>query len=114
LEENEERMVRYVLDQSYAASTIPQTLNKDRVLDLDVREYQGKKEKFTTCMICQEDFENGVQVPNIECGHLFHQNCLGEWVKQKPTCPFCDLTLPTIITSRGSKRRREGSAVDDS
>ena len=29
------------------------------------------------------------KVLKTECGHLFHENCLNEWLKIKAECPSC-------------------------
>ena len=36
-------------------------------------------------MICLKDGCNCVG----KCGHLFHKNCLTEWLKRKSNCPVC-------------------------
>ena len=35
-----------------------------------------------TCSVCLCDFETGTSVKRIpECKHVFHENCLGDWLK---------------------------------
>ena len=47
-----------------------------------------KIEKFLTCSICQEIFDDPYR---ITCGHTFCKNCLNQWEKQSRNglCPLC-------------------------
>ena len=47
-----------------------------------------KIEKFLTCSICQEIFDDPHR---ITCGHTFCKNCLNQWEKQSRNglCPLC-------------------------
>jgi hypothetical protein len=29
------------------------------------------------------------------CGHLFHKDCLAQWLPLAPTCPTCRSELPS-------------------
>lgn len=40
------------------------------------------------CSICCKTYDNG-QVMALECGHIFHRNCLTQWFKLGTTCPKC-------------------------
>lgn len=42
------------------------------------------------CAICFE--EVGVLSAKLECGHVFHGNCLKQWLEYKPNCPCCRRT----------------------
>ncbi|CAH8387815.1 unnamed protein product [Eruca vesicaria subsp. sativa] len=50
-----------------------------------------KGDKETQCSICIEDLSKSqqsiIKMPN--CLHIFHQNCLFEWLSQKNSCPLC-------------------------
>jgi len=49
-------------------------------------------EENKICAICQFDFENGnfVRKLTIVCTHLFHRDCIDEWLRnQQHTCPIC-------------------------
>ncbi|KAK0666870.1 hypothetical protein QBC41DRAFT_338799 [Cercophora samala] len=39
------------------------------------------------CPICYGEMEAAAEVP--ACGHIFHGECLGVWLKWSDTCPIC-------------------------
>lgn len=44
-----------------------------------------------TCAICYEGFESADSRPLKLpiCNHLYHENCIKEWLKLRSTCPNC-------------------------
>ncbi|CAD8089377.1 unnamed protein product [Paramecium sonneborni] len=40
------------------------------------------------CTICLEDSGNPVEI-QLECGHVFHQECISEWLSREKHCPVC-------------------------
>ncbi|KAL9237887.1 hypothetical protein vseg_012384 [Gypsophila vaccaria] len=47
------------------------------------------EEKQTHCSICQDKFKKRVRVTPLDCGHVFHPNCIEAWLEHKNTCPLC-------------------------
>ena len=47
------------------------------------------KLKEKKCIICLENFKNGDESTTVPCFHIFHPNCIGEWLKKHNTCPIC-------------------------
>ena len=45
------------------------------------------------CVICLEDFKNHDKAIILPCIHLFHKNCIKNWLKKKNTCPICKFKL---------------------
>ena len=46
------------------------------------------------CCICLERLEAGARVTRIkECKHVYHKQCLREWVSTRPSCPMCRKSL---------------------
>ncbi|MCO5578058.1 hypothetical protein L7F22_031896 [Adiantum nelumboides] len=41
------------------------------------------------CSICQEEFEKGIELGVLECGHSHHIACIKQWLLQKNQCPIC-------------------------
>ena len=74
---------------------------KKQDLFLEMDEYQYKhilkyeSRKETSCAICLEDFK-GIDIIKAfyKCEHIFHKNCLKNWLKRSNVCPLCkhDLT----------------------
>lgn len=41
------------------------------------------------CPICLSQVEDGKEVTELRCTHVFHKVCLESWFAQKITCPIC-------------------------
>ncbi|KAK8802559.1 hypothetical protein WA171_006238, partial [Blastocystis sp. BT1] len=42
------------------------------------------------CTICLDTLKKGEAIKTLPCKHIFHQNCIDEWLKQgKAVCPMC-------------------------
>jgi len=51
-----------------------------------------KKEKnreFFQCIICMEEFQEKEKVKVLPCAHIFHINCIKQWLLKQKSCPFC-------------------------
>lgn len=42
-----------------------------------------------SCCICCEFLLPDNDLVHLKCGHIFHENCLAEWMKRSKTCPQC-------------------------
>lgn len=90
----------------------PRNTNLDDVLlvlDIDISHYdppskekleqcadykykKGEKED-ESCVICICDLEEEEEVKKLTCGHIFHQDCINQWLKNNSTCPTCKHSL---------------------
>ena len=44
----------------------------------------------TECSICQDTIDNvDLPVKLSQCGHIYHKDCLVNWLKRKNDCPVC-------------------------
>ena len=43
------------------------------------------------CIICLEDMKVGEKIRILECGHLYHYDCINAWIRKKReiNCPIC-------------------------
>jgi hypothetical protein len=45
------------------------------------------------CSICQSDIITNSMIYKTNCNHVYHKDCLDQWVKYKNTCPYCRAEL---------------------
>lgn len=43
----------------------------------------------TTCTICVEDLEEGDEIRTLPCGHVYHKQCVDEWLRRSRLCCLC-------------------------
>lgn len=48
----------------------------------------GEDSTFTTCAICLDGFQQRDEAARLPCGHIFHSDCLREWLRVRLQCPF--------------------------
>ena len=47
-----------------------------------------------SCAICLEEFNDGETIKKMpDCGHIFHGDCITNWLKMHNNCPYCRLRL---------------------
>lgn len=42
-----------------------------------------------SCSVCLDEYEEGDQLLQLTCGHVFHQTCIDHWLKGHRVCPCC-------------------------
>ena len=47
----------------------------------------------SNCGICRDDFQDGETVKILKCQHLFHRECLGQWLISNKKCPICEKVI---------------------
>lgn len=60
--------------------------------DDDEEDDEEDCQKRPTCAICLEAFKAGDKVSsshNMKCTHVFHRECVFEWLVKEESCPFC-------------------------
>nr|GEV26260.1 zinc finger, CCHC-type [Tanacetum cinerariifolium] len=44
------------------------------------KENKGQKEEIDTCAICYGEYEENKKIGKLQCGHLFHMDCIKNWL----------------------------------
>ncbi|XP_053408579.1 E3 ubiquitin-protein ligase TTC3-like [Mercenaria mercenaria] len=47
-----------------------------------------REEEEDPCVICHEEMDPK-SIVTLECGHLFHDECIRKWFQEQSTCPNC-------------------------
>jgi len=45
------------------------------------------------CPISLEEFKEGDSIIELPCNHIFNENNIKNWLKEKPNCPVCRMEL---------------------
>ena len=45
------------------------------------------------CIICYDDFHEGDKVTTLPCVHVFHIDCIKEWILIHGNCPICKFVI---------------------
>jgi hypothetical protein len=51
------------------------------------------------CTICLSDYEEGETLRTLPCFHIFHKDCIDDWLKQSKVCPVCKYQVDTVQPS---------------
>lgn len=76
---NEEIDAELYCDANSAPTTVDQTVAKDE----DTTQKSVSQGYDSMCTICLLELEVGDRVADLSCGHLYHADCLGEWIIKK-------------------------------
>merc|ERR1719277_2434427 len=83
-----------------AAATL-RSLPRIKVTAYDIAANEG-----TECSICLDELVAGEPALRIPCGHLFHEECVKDWLNKSNECPVCRFELPTDDAEYEKGRRQ--------
>ena len=43
----------------------------------------------STCSICLDDFNSEKEIAFLDCKHIYHMECIIEWINKDASCPLC-------------------------
>ncbi|KAH8338721.1 hypothetical protein KR074_007269 [Drosophila pseudoananassae] len=56
---------------------------------LPIGTYDGCSKMSRECVICMAEFNVGEAVRYLPCMHIYHVNCIDDWLLRSLTCPSC-------------------------
>ena len=66
---------------------------KGKIDQIETIEYDLDKATFFQCGICMDSFHETEKVKMLPCEHIFHIDCMSQWLQTKKNCPFCDQAI---------------------
>ncbi|KAL1914482.1 uncharacterized protein VTP21DRAFT_8865 [Calcarisporiella thermophila] len=72
----------------------------DNLPEVDITAAQVAK--GVECPVCQEVYTEGEKVLKLPCEHVYHGECIREWLKINNTCPICRYVIDG--RDRGDRR----------
>ena len=65
-------------------------LTAEQIDNLPNKRFKKEKNReFYQCIICMEEFQEKEKVKVLPCAHIFHINCIKQWLLKQKSCPFC-------------------------
>lgn len=53
------------------------------------------------CSICQEDYAEGDILSKLPmCNHIYHKQCVFQWLTHKSTCPLCNVDIKDALIAK--------------
>ncbi|KAJ4897788.1 E3 ubiquitin-protein ligase RING1-like [Raphanus sativus] len=72
------------------------------------------RSEMNQCAVCMDEFEDGGDVKQMPCKHVFHQDCLMPWLELHNSCPVCRYELPTDDPEYESRGQVQGGQAQGS
>ena len=108
-EDAEDEMIRHVMRESFDEDQQKRHIDVARELDIHTCEYDKDSDELAnhgTCRICFEDYVEKEEIGILQCKHFFHNECIQEWGKRKPACPYCDIEIPVVSNEPSCKKQK--------
>lgn len=65
------------------------------------------------CPISLEEFKEGDSIIELPCNHIFNENNIKNWLKEKPNCPVCRMSLiPKENTAKAMQQYNISHQID--
>ena len=62
---------------------------KELIDQIETLEYNLDKATLFQCGICMDSFHETEKVKRLPCEHIFHIDCMNQWIQTNKNCPFC-------------------------
>ena len=101
-----ERMVENTMMEMAMRESLDQYKTQEKKPDVELcveGELATKDHLDKSCVICKSDFELDEKITVLECKHIFHTECISEWIKYKSECPTCRAKIHTTFTEEEEK-----------
>ncbi|KAL7099286.1 hypothetical protein ACP275_09G073900 [Erythranthe tilingii] len=95
-DENDENLIRFLDEEEGGGSTIADELSEERIvknlrtrassMEIDAVDYEQE-----VCVVCLDGLfgETEKVIATLGCGHVYHVECITNWLLRKNECPMC-------------------------
>ena len=63
---------------------------KDKIMKIPQIYYKKNEFDNFECLICIDEFKENELLKQLKCGHIFHKECLSQWLLNNDNCPGCN------------------------
>ena len=54
---------------------------------------KSKDTIYNECPICLEYFRENDKLARLSCDHVFHIDCIKQWISRESNCPICRIKI---------------------
>mmetsp|Transcript_85125 Transcript_85125/g.274075 ORF Transcript_85125/g.274075 Transcript_85125/m.274075 type:complete len:443 (+) Transcript_85125:174-1502(+) len=87
----------------------PPQLSSDEAQGLPKVRFEAPERQ--SCSICLEVFRKGMLLTGLTCGHVFHVDCLSQWVQRCAHCPNCRARVEPCAARAPEHQRQAGPSL---
>lgn len=70
---------------------------------------ESSEDCLEKCTICLSEFEEEEEVRRLPCMHLFHVECVDQWLSTNKRCPICRVDIETQLSTSTSSTTTSSS-----
>ena len=64
-------------------------IGKNKLDSIENIKFNIDSASFFQCGICMDTFQDGEELKKLFCSHIYHKDCLNQWIQAKKDCPLC-------------------------
>lgn len=75
-----------------------------------------QQQQQPSCAVCLDPFQEGdlvARAQNDACKHLYHKDCIAEWLLQNMECPLCKRNFLSLSAEDETERTAEEEEDED-
>jgi hypothetical protein len=77
------------LPREIMAVALPPRITTTVTISISGEHMSDTNSVTSSCPICYDDFKFGEYAGQLNCGHVYHPNCISLWMMRQNTCPVC-------------------------
>lgn len=119
-ENNMENILNYLMQNDLnrygnppAGKTTIENLEKIEVDEIFLQNNQLSQECESSCSVCKDEFEKLQNLLKLPCKHLFHDECILPWLKERNSCPTCRYELQTDDDEYEIKKKTQPGNINN-
>lgn len=62
------------------------------------------------CPVCKDEYQENDELIKLPCSHLFHNECILPWLKERNSCPTCRYELKTDDNDYEERKKEKKSS----
>ena len=116
-ESNESRFNFDETDNEVGESSLAENMDEEPgLLVQNCNETISEHDDDVDCTICLSEVCDGDEVGVLTCEHIFHIDCLKEWLLRRNACPLCqtEICTPRPAERDGANVAMQNSSADES